>query len=278
MRFNKQTEEKRQAIIAFIKEQGVVSIRQIFYRLVSQNIIKNTLSQYQMLDNFVNKLRYEGIIPFNSISDITNCYGTNQYDSIQACVEDAVEDYRSNWNKKFNTYIEVWCEKEALTNILYPITNKYGVTLNPCKGISKVTQVYKFLERSKGYKEYVILYLGDFDPTGIHISNEVLPEQFRKQDGNVEIKRIALNEGQIGALPKSYQTAKPKDPNYERYLEKYGNTVWELDALTPTQLQGIVEDVIMEYRPISKIQQLKEQDEEDQNKMLELLKDYEGEE
>jgi hypothetical protein len=40
-------------------------------------------------------------------------------------------------NKEFPIYVEVWIEKEALANILYPITNTFGVRLNPCKEITK---------------------------------------------------------------------------------------------------------------------------------------------
>jgi len=57
-----------------------------------------------------------------SISDVTKAYGNTQYVSISECIKEVIADYRSSWNKQFDTYVEVWCEKEALTRIFYPVT------------------------------------------------------------------------------------------------------------------------------------------------------------
>jgi len=249
------------AIKNFIEENGIVSVRQIFYHLVARNFVKNTFSSYVNLDYLINNLRYEGIIPFNSISDVTNLYGKKQYIKVSNCLYEALENYRSNWNDKFETYVEAWIEKEALANVIYPVTDMFGVYLNPCKGRSKVSQVYNYIQRSRGHNDLVIVYLGDFDPTGIHISESIM-EQFNKQGYDVVVDRIALNENQIKELPVSFQHAKRTDPNYKKYYAKYGDVVYELDALTSKQLKDLVFNALVTYRPLDKIKALENEDNE----------------
>ena len=57
-------------------------------------------------------------------------------------------------------------------------------------------------------------------------------------------------------MPNKYQLAKPKDANSKKYIAKYGNKVWELDALDPKELQQIVKDVLESYRPTTDINDL----------------------
>jgi hypothetical protein len=46
-------------------------------------------------------------------------------------------------------------------------------------------------------------------------------------------------------LTESYQPAKEDSPSYQRYFERYGHSkVWELEAVEPAILQGIVEKAI----------------------------------
>lgn len=113
------------------------------------------------------------------------------------------------------------------------------------------------------------MYLGDFDPTGIHI-DQVIMNQIDKEVSStaelfpdIEIKRIALTEVQITKLPTSYQQANSRDPNYQEYISRYGTKIWGLEALTSKELSEIVFEVLNEYRPISKIEELRERDREE---------------
>jgi hypothetical protein len=265
MRYYKKSLPKIEAIISFINEQKEVTVRQLFYHLVVKGLVKNTHSQYVTLSEFLNKLRYDGKIPFDSLSDCTGFYGTTQFNSLKDMVNYHKDRYRSNWDGEFEDHIEVWLEKEALSDVVHQITNRFGVFLSVSGGRTKVSQVHNFIKRMNYHnKPSVILYLGDFDPTGLNI-DENLRVQFEKQSLFIKdlpptIKRIALTEDQLSNLPKSYQTAKPKDPNYKQFVEKYGKQVWELDALTPKQLQSIIYNELVKYRSKEKIDGLKERD------------------
>jgi len=266
---HKKTLVKINAIIDFIRNQKTVTIRQLFYHLVVKGLVENKLSAYGSLCKLVTNLRYNCEIPFNSIADSTSLYGTCQYESLDELLNKIKSTYRSNWNIEFSPYMEVWLEKEALTNIVQPITNSFGVYLSVSSGRTKISQVHSFINRANKYddKSALILYLGDFDPTGLNI-DENLNEQFNKQSQYIEfpditVKRIAITEQQLCNLPRSYQTAKPTDPNYEVFTQKYGFQVWELDAFTPSELKDIVLREIEKYRTADKIEALEERDREE---------------
>ena len=67
-------------------------------------------------------------------------------------------------------YVEVWCEKDALTTVLLPMTKELGVTLVPCRGYQSRTALVEAAERfgeaDPDDKGAHLLYFGDFDPRG----------------------------------------------------------------------------------------------------------------
>jgi hypothetical protein len=77
-----------------------------------------------------------------------------------------------------------------------------------------------------------VLYIGDFDPSGMHMSEVDLPKRIEKYDGVVNITRIALTEG------------KASDVRHDWFEENYGSTWWELDAMNPNDLRARVEAAI----------------------------------
>jgi hypothetical protein len=253
-------------IFQFIRDQGKVTVRQIYYCLVSHNIVPSSESSYNMVDRKVNEMRYEERIPFGSILDTTSFYGTLQWNSFGELLDYSKSIYRSNWNLEFDIYLEVWIEKEALASLVSEAADRYGVFTSASGGISKVSQVHSFLKRALRYnKTTTILYLGDFDPTGTHI-DEVIGDQIDKQRPffwnipDILVRRIAVTEQQTIKLPENYQEANEKDPNYEEYVNRFGTKTWELEALSSRDLAIIVENVLAEYRPIPRIEELEERD------------------
>jgi hypothetical protein len=259
-------EYEEEQIIKFLAEHGRNTARQVYYYLMSHNIVPNTKYSYNMVDGKINELRYEARIPFDSILDTTGFYGTTQWSSYEKLLDYNRSIYRSNWNEEFDTYVEVWVEKEALADLVSEVANRYGVFTSANGGISKVSQIHSFLKRVLRYgKPTIILYLGDFDPTGLHI-DQVIRDQINKQTQifptvpEIAVRRIAVTEEQIATIPENYQQAKEKDPNYEEYVQRYGTRIWELEALTSEQLSDIIANVLEKYRPMPGIEELMERD------------------
>jgi len=90
--------------------------------------------------------------------------------SIEHFFEDALNQYRSNWWEEQEYYVEVWIEKRTLINKLTPICRHFGVTLMPCGGWNSITWIEEGANRYREWfrknKNLVMIYLGDFDPSG----------------------------------------------------------------------------------------------------------------
>src|SRR4029453_5710303 len=89
-------------------------------------------------------------------------------------------------------------------------------------------------------------YVGDYDPSGMYMSEIDLPRRLADHGINVTIERLALHGDQARArgLPSFPASDKKKDPHYPWFVREYGETCWELDALSPVDLRAIVEDAI----------------------------------
>jgi hypothetical protein len=110
-----------------------------------------------------------------------------------------------------------------------------------------------------------VFYVGDWDPSGLHMSDEDLPGRLREyrvrmmcsgvipveqRAVNVEppeIERVALTVMDVADpdLPSFSADTKRGDPRYRWFVEAYGQECWELDALSPIVLRERVKEAIV---------------------------------
>jgi hypothetical protein len=88
----------------------------------------------------------------------------------------------------------------------------------------------------------IALYVGDFDPSGMWMSERDLPERLSKYGGeHVELRRIALMREQTAGLLSFPATDKKNDKRFDWFVRNFGRECWELDALDPNVLRDIVQ-------------------------------------
>jgi hypothetical protein len=267
------------AALEVLKEYtSKITIRQLFYRLVSRNILKNSEGSYNVLIQAMINSRRDGRIPFEVFEDRTRHSvlgehpqeghsearqildnAINVYENAQdIALEQMKVAYREFelplWYNQ-SCYVEVWLEKEALSNLFEPITGKYGVTFVPCRGYPSLSLLYDCAKRLKQVnlsgsfyppREIRILYFGDFDMRGLNIQENV--EQNLLNDFGVQTRviRYALTKEQIQQYQLPPNPAKSTDTMAKGWIEKNGNVAWELDALEPPVLENLVETAIRE--------------------------------
>jgi len=91
-----------------------------------------------------------------------------------------------------------------------------------------------------------ILYIGDFDPSAMHMSEVDLPGRIDKYDGVVNVTRIALTRDDCTAdLPSFPLEAKVSDSRHDWFKRTHGDTCWELDSMNPNDLRERLEDEIL---------------------------------
>jgi hypothetical protein len=107
-------------------------------------------------------------------------------------------------------------------------------------GFSSATTVHDIAEDDDG-RDLIVLYVGDFDPSGMYMSEEDLPARFAKYDGDhITLRRIALTPRQVPGLPSFPASDKRKDPRYRWFVANHGLHCWELDAMDPNELRSCV--------------------------------------
>jgi hypothetical protein len=113
-------------------------------------------------------------------------------------------------------------------------------------GYSSATVVHDIAELDPSIP-WVMLYVGDFDPSGMHMSESDLPRRLEMYGGDhIEVERIALHRWQCSDLPSFRAEEKKGDKRYSWFAKNYGHTCWELDAMDPNELRDIVKDAIEE--------------------------------
>lgn len=169
-----------------------------------------------------------------------------QWDNLAEFGESIVHWYRLDRWASQDTTVQVWSEKATVGGIIRPITRAYGVSFMAVHGFGSATVVYDTAMASlEDRREVVILYVGDHDPSGMHMSEVDLPARLARYGGKITIRRIALTTDDLPGLPSF--AAKEKDPRFKWYRSQYGEKAWELDALDPGILRARVEAAILDY-------------------------------
>lgn len=234
-----------------------LTLRQLYYQLVSQGIIDNKVSEYHRLGNIVSRGRLAGLINWSMIEDRVRRPVHNTHWNSPSHILNRAKDsyYMSKWEKQEN-YIELWCEKDAVSNILEPVCNEYDVLFMANRGYSSQTAMYNAYQRFQdAYNEgkYIhLFYFGDHDPSGIDMVDDIQKRLglflYGDPDDRFEnVTRVALNMDQVLKYDPPENPAKTTDSRYRKYVKKYGESSWELDALEPDVLSKLAEDSILNY-------------------------------
>jgi hypothetical protein len=135
----------------------------------------------------------------------------------------------------------VWSEKGTIRGVLAPTLDEYGVGFRVMHGFASATAVYDVAQDDDG-RPLVVLYVGDYDPSGMFMSEHDLPDRLEKYDGyHVDLRRIALKREQTPGLLSFPAAEKKADKRYRWFVRNFGHRCWELDALDPNVLRNIVQ-------------------------------------
>ncbi len=230
-------------ILEEYKNDGyVLTLRQLYYQLVSKDIIPNNDKEYAKLSNILKKGRMCGIVDWAAIEDRVRVPKIPYYvDGIDDAINDTIRQYRLDRMKGQPRKVEIWVEKDALSNVLYRVSSKYHIRLMVNRGYSSVSAMYDAFKRLNNND--VILYFGDHDPSGMDMIRDV-KERLNEFGLNIDVKPVALNMDQINEFNPPPNPAKITDPRAKWYINKYGPTSWELDALPPKELIRLTENAV----------------------------------
>jgi hypothetical protein len=141
--------------------------------------------------------------------------------------------------------IELWSEKGTIRGVLGPVLDEYGVGFRVLHGFGSATAVYEVAKNYDG-RPLIALYVGDWDPSGLCMSERDLPDRLSRYGGDhVVLQRIALTRDDLSGLSSFAADDKKKDPRHAWFVENFGSRCWELDAMDPNDLRDRVEGEIV---------------------------------
>jgi len=113
---------------------GPLTLRQVYYRLVAAQVLRNTENEYKGLSKHLTNARLEGIVDDRRIVDrVRSTLRVPCWTDLGHFLEAVRRSYRrEKWTSQpYN--LEVWCEKDAVAGVLQPIADYYEVLLYPCR-------------------------------------------------------------------------------------------------------------------------------------------------
>lgn len=246
-----------------------ITIRQLWYLMISHpyNYLINVKEVYNSMDGWITEFRKTGEIDWKLIEDRSRHeISGRDFESSKPdeYVGKAIKGMEKRYKKELWTtqeyYVEVWLEKDTISEIVANAALPYRVLTFPAGGQSSFTKVKEGALRIIKHpnKKKKILYLGDYDPYGHLIEHRLKRDVNLYSESKVKIEweTIGINLEQIKRLDLRPNIFKEK-PEIE--LEKgekpnkivkdweaiHGKDKWEVDALPMSEMQEVVETKIL---------------------------------
>lgn len=248
------TIEQANRIIADYLRQGYkLTLRQLYYQFVARDLIANKQSEYKNLGNVINDARLCGLIDWDAIEDRTrNLHSLGHWANPADIIDSAAYGYKNDLWKDQPHRVEVWIEKEALAGVFMRICDELRVPFFACRGYTSQSEMWaagqRLLHYARRGQSPIILHFGDHDPSGMDMTRDIVDRLEMFTRGEVSVNRLALNWDQIQQYEPPPNPAKQTDSRFQAYYEEYGDESWELDALEPTVLAGLVRTAVLRHR------------------------------
>jgi hypothetical protein len=218
-----------------------MTVRQMFYALVSGGAIAKTEQGYDQVGYHLLHMRRCGVIPYRFIADNTRWMRKQRsYASLADFLEASQELYRRAIWEEQAVRVEVWIEKDALAGVVYDVTEPWDVPLMVTRGFPSETFVYEAVEAIKeDNKPTHVYYFGDYDPSGVAIAIG-LEAKMREWTSLVTFEHMAVRREQIITMGLQTRPTKKTDSR----AKSWEDASVELDAIPANVLRQMVGDCI----------------------------------
>lgn len=303
--------ERCDEVLEEYAERGIaLTVRQLYYQCVTRDLfpdawadpatgVKNRVENYNRLKVLVAEARLAGRLDWDHVVDLGRETRRNaHWDSPAEILRGAAEQFRMDkWSEQTN-YVEVMVEKQALESVLRPVCAELDVAFSANKGYASASflhvrgrEIGEVL-RQNGWRTAMVLYLGDHDPSGLDMDRDV-QDRLRLFAGCADwgcgvpgwedpvdpdrllVERVALTGGQIRRYKLAPDPAKLTDARAKRYVAQHGRNSWELDALDPQVLAGLVRDAVGCYRNDEHWRKSVQIEERHRSRLMEFANTYE---
>jgi hypothetical protein len=255
-----------------------MTVRQVFYQLVSQQVVENCRSRYQAVSDALVDARREGAIPWHWIEDrlrVPRGLGDG-WDSAEEFLADGVAGLDRGYSAAVwptqPRYLEAWLEKDALSGIFENALAPYNIGLNVGRGYDGWSSIHNAAVRfwDVPQPETVILYFGDFDPSGEDMVRS-LRERLSDQGAEPTIIKVALSLDDVTRYNLPPNFTKAADSRRTAFVERFGDLSVELDALPPDVLRARIVEAVEDHMDMGALAEVREQEERGRGWLVEQV-------
>lgn len=160
------------AIIEAVALEHPITLRGVFYRVVSMGAVEKTEHGYRLIGRQLLKLRRAGSIRYDWITDGTRWINKpDSYDDLDQMLEDAAASYRrAVWHDQ-TAEVQIYSEKDAISGVVLPVTRRWDVPLGIVRGYSSESFAWSvaqsIIDAAANGKDTHVYQLGDHDPSGV---------------------------------------------------------------------------------------------------------------
>jgi hypothetical protein len=234
------------AAVEILDVESPMTIRQLFYRLVSRGLIPNDKKHYQLVSRVMTKARDDGRCSFDAIVDRSRPhYSPNVFDDAGEYASVVQRGYRKDYWALQPNHVEIWVEKDAIVGSIEPTTDALGVTIRVGRGFLSTTKAYEIAQRfSTIDKPITVFYLGDHDPSGQDIERDLYDRIRLYSSGDFDLQRLAIHKADIRLFNLPPLRIKDGDVRAPKFRFQHGDECVELDALPPDELRRRIREAV----------------------------------
>ena len=239
--------------LAILDERKPATVRHVCYQLhhVYRLIPDVSKGSTDKVSRILTRAREQGIIPWEWIVDETRAVERRPtWDDPAAFFEEVAGWYRADRWADQPERVMVISEKSTVAGVLRPVLQKWAVPFASYHGHSSATALNDLAAESVGDRRpLTILYVGDHDPSGRHMSDVDIPGRLERYGGDATLTRLAILPEQIRryGLPTEPAEEKRRDPRYAWFVKTHGPTCCELDTINPNVLRGLIDAAVSSF-------------------------------
>jgi hypothetical protein len=239
-----------QAAISILdRSTFAMTLRQLYYALVSTGAIAKTEAAYGKLKRVVRDLREDGSIPWDWLVDHTRAvFAPRTWDGVTDLLTETAKLYRRDLMRQQPVAIQLWAESDSIGSVIAQVADRYTIPTFIGRGYAARGYLWSAAQdavaaRLAG-KRVVILHVGDFDPSGIDIFRDVeetlrlyaltvdWDENSRRRMG----RRVSVADVRRSLLEDAHSAAGTLRDELAAWTDPW--LVFERLALTPEQIEA----------------------------------------
>lgn len=235
-----------------------VTLRQLFYRLLSMQLIPAT--GYKRLSELTAKGRRAGEFP-DLIDRGRAIHQHVTFTDPANAMDVLISQYWLDRTAGQDVSLYLGCEKAGLVAQLTSWFGDLGIPILALGGNASQSYVDVVERHVHGQdRPAVLLYAGDLDASGVLIDMDFIA----RTDCWDKVERVALNYEQIGEYDLPKLPGEDRDPNTPKFIALYGSSFKvEVDALDPDDLRLLFQEAVDGYWDTSRYERVLAREAED---------------